>query len=140
MPGQYRIFPDRGLIYIRYEGLVTLTEAEALFAEYMAHPDAHPRMKRLFDLSRVDTWDVDFIRLMTVHAENAKAFTENGGEAFIVVYAPTKIAHDLARLITEPWAGIPGMVTSIQPDEATALTILGQAENSFDALFVPDIA
>lgn len=134
MPGTYAVFPDRGLLYIRFDGYVTLAEAEALFREYAAHPDVRSDMTRLFDLEGVTGWDVDYQRLLAIHAENAHRVTEVEGERFMVVYAPTPTSHALGQLIVAPWDGVAGMVVSVQPDQAATLAILGLREDTFDDL------
>lgn len=134
MPGSYQIFTNRGLVYVRYDGLVTLSEAEELFADYMQQPEADLGQKQLIDLSRVTDWERDFPRLMSMQADKAGVFLQDHQEMFMVFYAPTEKSREFAKILTAPWRGVQGMVTSVQPEEAGILAILGQPEDRLSDL------
>lgn len=131
MSGQFRILPDRGLIYVRYDGWLRLPDAEALMVEYYAHPDMRPDMKRLFDLSGLTGFDVDFPRLLAIHAENTHVYAEKKADMMMIVHAPTEVSREFGQLLVAPWRGVSGMVATVQSEEAAALAILGQPEQSF---------
>lgn len=134
MPGQFSILPERGLIYVRCEGRFRLPEAEALMDEYYAHPDMRPDMKRLFDLSGLTGYDVDFQRMLAIHAEKTHVFTEKTADMMMVVFAPTTVSREFGQLLVAPWRGVSGMVATVQSDEAAVLAILGQPEQSFASM------
>lgn len=130
MPGSYQILPERGLVYVRYEGFVRLQEAQDLFADYQTKPDAHPGQKQLVDLTHVEDFERDFPTLMAMQAEKADTFLSKGHQFFMVFVAPTEKAQAMGRILVAPWKGVNGVVTSMQYDEAGALAILGQPETS----------
>ncbi|MBV7410003.1 hypothetical protein [Maritimibacter sp. DP1N21-5] len=135
MPGSYTILPERGLVYVRYEGFITLDEANTMFADYTRNPDSHPGQKQLVDLSRVTDWERDFFRLMKMQAEKAEVFLDPKNPQFMMIlYAPTARTQEVGRHFVASWQGVRGIVVSLQHDEAGALAILGQPESSFDAL------
>lgn len=130
MPGSYRILPDRGLVYVSYEGFVLLREADAMFADYLTQPEADPGQKQLVDLTRVEDFERDFPTLMAMQADKVDTFLTTGHQFFMVFVAPTPMAQAMGRLLVAPWTGVNGVVTSMQYDEAGALAILGQPESS----------
>lgn len=140
MPGSYRIIPSRGLVYVRYDGHVALSEAEDIFEDFLRQPEAHPTMKQLVDLSRVTDWERDFARMMAMQAAKAEVFLGTADEFFMILYAPTRKAMEFGRLLTAPWAHVRGVLTSLQTDEAAALSILGQPEQAIADLLKVNIA
>ena len=73
MPIDVRILPKRGLVYVRYEGGISVPETAEAFGAYMQHPDMRPGQKQLIDLTRVTDWDRDFAGLMRLQAGKADA-------------------------------------------------------------------
>ena len=135
MPGSYTILPERGLVYVRYEGYITLDEGQAMFAAYTRDPRSHPGQKQLVDLSRVTDWERDFIRLMKMQAQKAEVFLGPEQSQFMMIlYAPTPETQAVGRHFAASWQGVRGIVVSLQHDEADALAILGQPETSFSEL------
>ncbi|WP_298494338.1 hypothetical protein [uncultured Maritimibacter sp.] len=135
MPGSYTILPERGLVYVRYEGYITLDEGQAMFADYTRDPLSHPGQKQLVDLSRVVDWERDFFRLMKMQAQKAGVFLHPDHPNFMMIlYAPTPQTQEVGRHFVASWQGMHGIVVSLQHDEAAALAILGQPETSFAEL------
>lgn len=134
MPVSFRIFPNRGLVYVRYEGDATVTDSTAAFQTYMAHPDCRPGQNQLVDLSRVTSIENDYAKLMKLQAMKAEVFAAGGTETLVVYYAPTPLTLKLARIIERPWEIVPGVIPIVVQTEDEALSILGQRENAFGAL------
>ncbi|MEC7763845.1 MAG: hypothetical protein VX874_18220 [Pseudomonadota bacterium] len=118
------------MVYVRYEGFLRWQEGEDLFADYMTQPEATLGQKQLVDLSRVEGYERDFAKLMALQADKAGTFLSTGHQFFMVFVAPTPVSQDLGRILVAPWKGVTGVVTSLQYDEAGALAILGQPEDS----------
>lgn len=135
MSVSFRIFPDRGLVFVRYQGFAKLEDTLAAFAEYACHPDCAPGQKQLVDLSGITGFDRDFPKLMEVQARKADVFAANGVETLMVYYAPTKLTKEIARLVLRSWEPFDSIVALIQEDEAQALELLGLSERSFEAIW-----
>lgn len=134
MPVSFHILPDRALAYVRFEGLITVPEAGAAFAEYAAHPDMRPDQRHLLDLSRVTGWTKDFAALLELHAAQLDVLLEATHEILYVYYAPDDPARSLAQMAVRSWDEVPGVIATLQENEAGALNILGQPETTIDAL------
>jgi hypothetical protein len=131
----YRIFPDRGLVFVRYGHRVDFSESGAVFAAYARDPDFRPGQKHLVDFSAVTEIDSDYTRLLALQAFKADTFVVPAGETLMVYYAPTPETYRVARWALRSWEGIPGVVVRLLNDEAAALAFLGQPEESFADLF-----
>jgi hypothetical protein len=131
----YRIFLDRGLVYVRYGSRVDFSDSGALFAAYTRDPDFRPGQKHLVDFSAVTDIDTDYARLLAVQAAKADAFVFPTGETLMVYFAPTPETDRVARWALRTWEGVNGVVVRVLNDEAAALSFLGQPEESFADLF-----
>lgn len=130
----FQILPDRGLVYVNYEGFIDVDSTMIAFGEYMQHPDCRPGQKQLVDMRKVTGFEQDYTKLMAVQAQKAEQFTGNGMET-LMVYLVDDLAHgDLARVIIQSWDGLDGVVARIQTVEADALELLGQPERSIKTL------
>lgn len=134
MSVSFTIFPRRGLVYVRYEGQVTLNRTAEAFAEYARHPDRAPGQKQLVDLTHVTGFDADYAALLKIQAQKADTFLEGGRETLMVYYAPTQLAYELAMLVRRSWEGLEGIAMRAVQSEEEALHLLGQPEESFAEL------
>ena len=130
----FKILPERGLVYIRYQGVITFSETAEAFGAYMQHPMMRPGQKQLVDLARVTDWERNFAGLLKLQAEKADAFIGSGHETHFVYYAPTERTRVLARIVLRSWEDVPGVIPLLQETEADALHVLGQPESTIDAL------
>lgn len=130
----FTIFPERGLVYVRYEGFIDVEETAAAFADYARHPDRRPGQKQLVDLAAATGCDQNFARVMELQASKADVFLENGGQVLLVYYAPTRAAMDIAAIVRRSWEGLDSIVLRMVQTEEEALNVLGQPELSLDAL------
>lgn len=134
MSVSFRIFPRRGLVYVRYEGTARIDATSQAFAEYAQHPDCAPGQKQLVDLTHLTGYDEDYVKLMQVQAQKADVLAQGPVETLMVYHAPNAIALKVAHLAKRSWQDVPGMVAVVTEDEAEALALLGQSEQSFSAL------
>jgi len=135
MSVSFRIFPERGLVVVRYQGYAYLDDTLAAFGDYARHPDRKPGQKQLVDFSGVTGYEKNFTKLMETQARKVDVFAAEGAETLMVYFAPTPLARDLARLVLRSWEPFDSVVAMIQEDEANALELLGQPERSLDALW-----
>lgn len=135
MPVSFRIFPERGPVFVRYAGFAKLDDTLAAFADYALHPNYKPGQKQLVDLSGITGYEKDFTKLMKIQAQKVDVFAAEGAETLMVYVAPTPLAKDLSRLVLRSWEPFDAVVALVQEDEAHALELLGQPEHSLDALW-----
>ena len=131
---EFRILPDRGLVYVRYEGHISFDETGRAFGAYMQHPDMRLGQKQLVDLARVTDWDRDFTQLLKLQAGKADAFLGAGHEVHFVYYAPSEHTQQMARMVLRSWDDVPGVIPLLAETEADALQVLGQPEQTIDAM------
>ena len=128
MPVTFQILPERGLVYVRYQGFVKLADTAEVFARYTAHPDYAPGHKQLVDLGAVTGIESDFAKLLELQARKADAFLPVGLQTMLVYYAPTETSRRMAGMIRRSWSEVPWVVPVVAETEAAALEILGQRE------------
>lgn len=135
MPASFTILPDRGLVYVRYEGHITLDETATAVAEYMRHPLRRDGQLQLVDLSKVTGYTIDFVRLMALQALKADIFRPaDGVQTLMVYYAPHDKSFEMAKMILRSWHGVSSVMATIQRHEREALDILGQPERRLEDL------
>ncbi|PRX38249.1 hypothetical protein SAMN05216257_103225 [Meinhardsimonia xiamenensis] len=129
----FSIFPERGLVYVRYEGEARLADTMAAFAEYAAHPDCRPGQKQLVDLSAVTGVEMNFAQLMEMQARKADLFG-TAEETLMVYFAPTPEARRIANLAMRSWQGLGKVVALVAETEKQALELLGLSETGIAEL------
>ena len=132
MPVTFKIFRERGLVFVKYEGFAHLYESFQAFGAYAAHPDFRPGQKQLVDLSGVTGVEKDYVKLFALQARKADVFLGSGAQTLLVYYAPTKLSAGLAESVLKSWEPSGAVIPLVQSDQAEALQILGQPERSFD--------
>lgn len=135
MSVSFRIFPERGLVFVRYAGFARLQETLEAFGRYAADPDCRPGQKQLVDLSGVTGFEPDFTKLMEIQARKADVFAAEGVETLMVYFAPDKASKEIAQLALRSWEPFDFVIALVQEDEAQALELLGQPERSLDDLW-----
>ena len=134
MSVSFKILPERGLVYVRYDGHAAVADTLRVFAEYARHPDCRPGQKQLVDLSGIASFETDFAKLLELQARKADVFMAEGVQTLIVYHAPTPETRRMARLIERSWEPFSSVVALVQEDEANALALLGQRETRFSDL------
>ena len=132
MPVSFRIFPDRGLVFVTYEGFALLDDSFRAFGAYAAHRHFRPGQKQLVDLSGVTGIETDYVKLFALQARKADVFLGTGAQTLLVYYAPTPVSFAMAESVLRSWEPSGAVIPLVQQDEAEALEILGQPERSFD--------
>lgn len=120
----YEIFPELGLVYVQYRGHALLDDTFAAFKRYMDDPGYRPGQKQLVDLSRVTSFEKDYVRLLSLQAKKAEAFTK-GQETLVVYITPTESPLSLAELVSRSWEDVSNVVPIIVRTEEEALGVLG---------------
>ncbi|MEM8730403.1 MAG: hypothetical protein AAGF79_10845 [Pseudomonadota bacterium] len=135
MPVSFRIFPNRGLAFLRFDGHLDLEDMLAMLKAYKRHPDRRPGQKQLIDLGQATGFDRDYAKIFAIRARQIDLFASGTVETLMVHYAPTRIARDISLTVFGPQAPIKGVIPLLQDTEAYALSLLGQPESSFEDLF-----
>lgn len=134
MPISYKVLPNHGFVYVRYDGVANVRETLACFGRYMRDPDCHPGQSQLVDLSRITSYESDFAELLKLQAHKADVFTGDGAQTLLVYLAPTPESRALCNIIEESWKPFAGVVIRIVNSEAAALDVLGLRSTSIDIL------
>ncbi|MCB1389647.1 MAG: hypothetical protein KDK12_10990 [Rhodobacteraceae bacterium] len=135
MPASFTILPERGLVYVRYDGYVSLDDTAGAVADYMRHPLCRPGQMQLVDLSNITGFENDIVRLMNLQAQKADMFRPaDGVQTLLVYYAPHDEGFEMAKLILRSWQGVTSVMATIQRHESDALDILGQPERRMEEL------
>lgn len=134
MPVNYRIFPDRNLVLVAYEGLVGLDETMAAIAAYAQDDAFRPDQKFLFDLSAVTGHEKNFVQFFQMQGQLIEIYGQTGHDQLFGLYAPTEPAKAMAQLGYQSWENVPHIVMMIHEDEADVLRFLGQPETRISDL------
>lgn len=111
-----------------------MEETMAVFAEYAQHPDCHPGLKQLVDLSQMTKVAFDFPKLMEMQARKADVFMSGAAETLMVYLAQSPEAISVSKSILRSWEPFPWVVPVVVEDETEALSILGLREGSISEL------
>jgi hypothetical protein len=133
MPLTYRIFPELGLVHVRYVGLIDFAETAEVMARYMADPAYRPAQKQCVDLSRATALDTRFVQMLAHHARALSIVTPSA-ETLLAYYAPTPLAFSLARTGFNSWTEVPGVVARIFEHEGALMSFLGLTGDSLAAI------
>lgn len=113
-----------------------MDETMTVFAEYAQHPDCHPGLKQLVDLSNITNVAFDFPKLMEMQARKADVFMSGASETLMVYLAQSPEAISVSKAILRSWEPFPWVMPVVVEDESEALSILGMQENSLAELLV----
>lgn len=130
----FYIFPDRGLVVVRYYGHATIDDTLAATKAYLAHPDYSAGQKQLVDMTQITGFDKDYVRFMNMQAAKAERLAGAGVQSLAVYVAPTPVSQDISAMFIKSWADVDQVVALVQHSEAEALAILGQSETTIDAM------
>jgi len=125
MAVSYRILAEHALVYVRYEGMASLSDGFKAFDAYLCDPLCRPGQKQFIDLSAVTEIERDFPKLMAFQAFKAMQFVAPGQQTLLVYFAPTEISQIMANLSLRSWAGFDHVAARMMEDEAAAMEFLG---------------
>jgi hypothetical protein len=134
MPVRFHIFPERGLVVVRYSGFATINDTMAATKAYLAHPDYSAGQKQLVDMTQITGYEKDYVRFMNMQAAKAGRLATAGVQSLVVYIANTPESLDVSSMFIRSWIDVDAVVPMLQHTEADALTILGQPEDTIDVL------
>lgn len=130
----FYIFPDRGLVVVRYHGYVTIDDTSAATKAYLAHPDYSAGQKQLVDMTQITSFEKDYVRFMNMQAAKTERLAGAGVQSLAVYIAPTPVSQDISAMFIRSWADIDQVIALVQHSEAEALKLLGQSESTIDEM------
>ena len=134
----FQILPDRGLVYVRYTGVARVVDSFAAFMDYRNHPDFRPGQRHLVDLSRVTSFEKDFVRVLELQSLKAETFLDTSADTLMVYFAPSDATLRMARLAANSWSTTPHVIPLVAINEAGALELLGCPERDIASLLGAD--
>jgi hypothetical protein len=134
MPVRFHIFPERGLVVVRYSGFASINDTLAATKAYLAHPDYSAGQKQLVDMTQITGYEKDYVRFMNMQAAKAGRLATAGVQSLVVYIANTPESLDVSAMFIRSWIDVDAVVPMLQHTEADALTILGQPEDTIDVL------
>ncbi|MBU2994494.1 hypothetical protein Q4555_06005 [Octadecabacter sp. 1_MG-2023] len=134
MPVEFNIFPERGLVVVRYSGYASVNDTLTASEAYVSHPDYASGQKQLVDMTRVTGFEKDHVQFMEMQARKAERLAHSGLQSLVVYIAPTATSRDLSSMFVRSWADVDAVVPLVQHSETEALALLGQQEENIDIL------
>ena len=134
MPVDFKIFPERGLVVVRYHGYAYVNDTYAATKAYISHPDYTAGQKQLVDMTEITGFEKDYVQFMNMQAQKAERLANSGLQSLVVYIAPTTISRELSAMFVRSWTDVDAVVPLIQHSETEALALLGQPEETLDIL------
>ncbi|MBE9635735.1 hypothetical protein [Salipiger mangrovisoli] len=135
MSGEFRIFAERGLVYLNFSGETHIDECLETLTQLAKAPEWRPQYGLLVDNSRVTTYHGDFpdMQRFGEKLEGIWAFAEC--TIRVAYYSPSDLSFGVARMAQQVLAKRLPLDIHVFRDEAGALALLGQAETQLSELF-----
>ncbi|WP_283424778.1 hypothetical protein [Shimia sagamensis] len=134
MPVEFKIFPKRGLVVVRYSGYATVNETLNATEAYVSHPDYVAGQKQLVNMTEVTGFEKDYVQFMGMQARLTERLVRSDLQSLVVYIAPTNISRDLSAMFVRSWIDIGSVVPLVQDSESEGLALLGQPEETLDVL------
>lgn len=125
MPVGFEILCDLNLVYVRYEGAVTVEDVLKLHQDYQSHPDFAPHQRQLGDLSRVALVDLSMKPLLKLQEHMLAAQDPRAPRTMIVYYAPSGLSQSIAKDISQFWDPFPTITVVTTTSVESAQIALG---------------
>lgn len=135
MPGEFRIFSERGLVYLNFFEDTRIAQCLETLAALVADPDWSADYALLVDNSHVTSYDGDFSQMQRFcgQLEDINAFTSR--TIRVAYYAPSDLGFGVARMTQQVLSARLPLDIHVFREEAQALAALGQKETRLSDLF-----
>lgn len=134
MPVEFTIFPQRGLVVVRYFGYVAINDTLIATETYVSHPDYVAGQKQLVNMTEVTDFEKDYVQFMGMQARLTERLIRSDLQSLVVYIAPTNISRELSAVFVRSWSDVGTVVPLVQDSEADGLALLGQPEETVDVL------
>lgn len=128
------LLPRRNLLVATYSGVAGLAETVAAAEAAARHPDFHPAMRHLVDVSAITDYERDFPGFFAMQARVMDSFAPEPHGLVIAFFAPSRVGQQMAELARRSWDGLDHAIIRIFDHEEAALDFLGLAEERIGAL------
>lgn len=135
MSGEFRIFAERGLVYLNFSQDTRIAQCLETLGKLAADPNWSADYGLLVDNSRLTSYDGDFSELqhLSGQLEETAAFTCR--TIRVAYYAPSDLGFGVARMAQQVLSARLPLDIKVFRDEAQALAALGQKETRLSDLF-----
>ncbi|MDB2369122.1 hypothetical protein N9V68_00855 [Octadecabacter sp.] len=113
MPYSSKIFPDIGLVYVRYWGVANIETTQASILACASDPEFRPDMRHFFDVSGVTRVNADVAEVMKMQAKLAEVYRALNIDYFAVFLAPDGPPRQMAEMARKSWDAMPYMTMRI---------------------------
>lgn len=134
MSATYQIFPDRGVVLARLQGMVLMEDCLTTATAYARDPMARPGQHLLIDLRAMTGHESDYLNILAAMARLPDYLMRNGAEPLVVCLAGGAAQRQVAVALVRAIDAMPGAVARIARSETDALDILGLPERSLTDL------
>lgn len=134
MPVEFTIFPQRGLVVVRYFGYVAINDTLIATETYVSDPDYVAGQKQLVNMTEVTGFEKDYVQFMGMQARLTERLIRSNLQSLVVYIAPTNISRELSAVFVRSWIDVGTVVPLVQDSEADGLALLGQPEETLDVL------
>jgi len=130
----YRIFPDQGVVYVHFHGVIRVEESLALYQRYIQDPGFRPGQKQLVDFSEVEELILDVPKILEMQAFKAAQLACLSAQTMMGFYAPTEVGRMMAAMSIRSWDGFDHVASSVLVTEDEVLAFLGLKETRISDL------
>ncbi|MDO6592159.1 hypothetical protein DS901_00025 [Loktanella sp. D2R18] len=134
MPVEFNILPKRGLVVVRYSGYATVNDTLAATEAYVSHPEYVAGQKQLVNMTEVTGFEKNYVQFMGMQAQKTERLVRSDLQSLVAYIAPTDTSRALSAMFVRSWIDIGSVVPLVQDSESEALALLGQPEETLDAL------
>ena len=128
MPIKADILAERGLIYFKFSGYVTVGEALASMEAITQKPEFRVGMKHFVDFQDVTDYERDYVKVLELQAKVADHVIQDEIQTLLVLLATTPQGREMANINVRSWEGVTTVVPVIAETEKRALELLGEPE------------
>lgn len=124
MPMSFYILNDQNCVYVRCQGMITVSETMEAFQDYASRPDFRPGQSQLIDLSDVTDYERDFTKIMSLQAQQADVYLSSDTPIYLIFIAPNSLTQSMAMSSLRSWRNLPGVVPMVLSDLDEAVEVL----------------
>lgn len=135
MSGEFRIFAERGLVYLNFSRDTRIAQCLETFSKLAADPNWSADYGLLVDNSRLTSYDGDFSEMQRFCGQLDKTGAFDCRIIRVAYYAPSDLGFGVARMAQQVLSARLPLDIKVFRDEAQALAALGQKETRLSDLF-----
>lgn len=134
MPGDFKIFADRRLVYLNFSGDACIEDCLETISGLFASPEWRSDYAVLIDNSGITSYQGDFSELQRFCGRLRDSGALGTATMEIAYYAPSDLGFGIARMTQQVLSARLPLEIHVFREEAPALAKLGQRETGVAAL------